>query len=208
MIRIHHLNRTRSNRIIWLMEELGQPYELVVHSRDPITHRSPLSLRDLHPLGKVPIIEHDGTVVAESAAIIEYLLAAYDDRKLAPRREDADWPAYIELLHYAEGSAAFPLMVEFISMALQQELPSALKSFFSAETTLLLQYLAARIRPSGYLLDRGFSAVDIHMSYVIDRAESLGLLGEFPSLSVYKKRLAARPAYIRSIARERNTRQS
>jgi glutathione S-transferase len=190
------------------MEELGQPYELVVHSRDPITHRSPLSLRDLHPLGKVPIIEHDGTVVAESAAIIEYLLAAYDDRKLAPRREDADWPAYIELLHYAEGSAAFPLMVEFISMALKQELPSALKAFFSAETALQLQYLAARIRPCGYLLDRGFSAVDIHMSYVIDRAESLGLLAEYPSLSAYEERLAARPAYLRSIAREHDMRES
>jgi glutathione S-transferase len=112
------------------------------------------------------------------------------------------------MLHYAEGSAAFPLMVEFISMALQQELPAALKAFYSAETTLQLKYLAARIRPSGYLLDRGFSAADLHMSYVIDRAELLGLLGEYPSLSAYEERLAARPAYIRSIARERNTRQS
>jgi glutathione S-transferase len=190
------------------MEELGQPYELVVHSRDPITHRSPQVLRDLHPLGKVPIIEHNGKVVAESAAIIQYLLAAYGDRKLAPRGEDDDWASYIELLHYAEGSAAFPLMVEFISMVLQQELPPALKAFYRAETMLQLKYLDARIRPSGYLLDRGFSAVDLNMPYVIDKAESLGLLGEFPSLRAYRERLIARPAYLRSIAREHDAQQS
>jgi glutathione S-transferase len=186
------------------MEELGQPYELVVHTRDPITMRSPPPLRDLHPLGKVPVIEHNGKIVAESGAIIDYLLTTYDDRKLAPRRQDDDWAEYTELLHYAEGSAAFPIMAEFIAMTLKQELSPELKKFYSTETMLQLRYVADRIGRSGYLLERGFSAVDIQMAYVIDRADSLGLLRGFPSLGAYKERLIARPAYLRSVARDRN----
>src|SRR3954469_8541051 len=111
VIKIHHLNHSRSTRVIWLMEELNEPYEIVQHMRDPKTFRSPQTLERVHPLGKAPVIEDGALMLAESGAIIEYLVSTYGRGKLAPAPGGSSWARYIELLHFAEGSAMFPLLV-------------------------------------------------------------------------------------------------
>src|ERR1700761_2765614 len=99
MLTVHHLRFSRSTRILWLLEEIGQPYELVCYDRDPKTWRSPPELKTIHPLGKAPVIEDDGLVIAESGAIIDYLIARYADGRLGPAPGDRLWPAVNEWLH-------------------------------------------------------------------------------------------------------------
>ena len=111
MITIHHLNFSRSTRIIWLMEELGEPYEIVPHTRNPNTFRSPQTLDRIHALGKAPVIEDGALVIAESGAIIEYVIATYGRGKLIPAQSGPAWARYIGWLHFAEGSAMMPLLV-------------------------------------------------------------------------------------------------
>ena len=112
-LRLHHLHMSRSTRIIWLLEELGLDYERIDYHRDPVTRRAPDSLRDVHPLGKAPVLEVDGLVIAESGAIIEYLLETLDDRRLAPTSGLAR-AHYLEWMHYAEGSAMLPVMLNIL----------------------------------------------------------------------------------------------
>ena len=112
MIRIHHLNESRSQRIVWLLEELDVPYEIIAYERDPETRLAPRTLTAVHPLGKSPVLEDASVRIAESGAIIEYLAATYADGRLGRPFGSEEWPAYIEWLHYAEGSAMLPLMMK------------------------------------------------------------------------------------------------
>ena len=131
MITIHHLNFSRSTRIIWLMEELGEPYEIVPHTRNPDTFRSPQTLDHIHPLGKAPVIEDGALVMAELGAIIEYVIATYGGGKLIPARSGPAWARYIGWLHFAEGSAMMPLLVHLLGM-LTGGLPDGTQGFHCA----------------------------------------------------------------------------
>lgn len=199
MIRVHHLNYSRSTRILWLLEELGQPYEIVPYARDPQTLRAPAALEKIHPLGKAPVIEDGTTIIAESGAIIEYLVATYDDGKLGPRPGTPGWAAYIEWLHYAEGSAMAPLLVLLIGK-LTGGAPSAMDGFFTPEAKKALDYIAAGVK-DGYLLGDKFSAADVQMFYVVEAANMIEMLGAYPALQAYMKRLSERLAYQRAIER-------
>ena len=144
MIKIHHLNHSRSTRVIWLMEELNEPYEIVRHMRDPNTFRSPQTLERVHPLGKAPVIEDGPLMLAESGAIIEYLMSTYGRGKLAPAPGGSAWARYIELLHFAEGSAMFPLLVHLLGM-LTGGLSDGLKGFITPDIAKILKYLDAEV---------------------------------------------------------------
>jgi glutathione S-transferase len=200
MITIHHLNFSRSTRIIWLMEELGEPYQLVPHTRDPSTFRSPQTLDRIHPLGKAPVIEDGTLVMAESGAIIEYVIATYGHGKLAPAPSGPAWARYIGWLHFAEGSAMMPLLVHLLGM-LTGGLPDGLKGFIAPDIEKTLKYIAAEIPDNSYLTGNAFSGADIQMSYVLEVARMGKLLDAYPSLEKYMARLEQRPAYRRSIER-------
>ncbi len=160
---------TRSTRIIWLMEELGEPYQLVPHTRDPSTFRSPPTLDRIHPLGKAPVIEDSTLVMAESGAIIEYVIATYGHGKLAPAQSGPAWARYIGWLHFAEGSAMMPLLVHLLGM-LTGGLPDGLKGFITPDIEKTLKCIAAEILDNGYLTGSAFSGADIQMSYVLEVA--------------------------------------
>jgi len=192
MIKVHHLNYSRSTRILWLMEELGLPYEIVPYSRDPKTYRAPDSLKGIHPLGKAPVIEDGDLVLAESGAIVEYLVARHGGGRLAPAADTPEWAAYIEWLHYAEGSAMLPIMIHLMGALTGGN--GGLGAFAAPEIRHALAYIAGAVQPTGYLL-AAFSAADVQMFYVIEAARMGGLLTDFPALTAYLERLETRPAF-------------
>ena len=194
---LHHLHMSRSTRIIWLLEELGLDYERIDYHRDPVTRRAPDSLRNVHPLGKAPVLEVDGVLIAESGAIIEYLLETLDDRQLAPT-SGAARAHYLEWMHYAEGSAMLPVMLNILGQ-FRGGLPPAIAAFEGPETAAALGHIASSIKPGGYLLASGFSAADIQIHYVVGAARWLNLIDPYPELAGYLDRVEARPAYRKAI---------
>ena len=198
MLKVHHLERSRSARLIWLMEELGLPYELIRYQRNPLTIRAPAELKAVHPLGKAPILDDDGQVIAESSAIIEYVVDRYGQGRLAPARTDPEHAAYLEWLHMAESTAMFPIMVTRLG-AFTGGLSAGLAGFMGPEVELMLDYISTAVGADGYLLKSGFSAADIQMSYVVGSARGGGMLAARPQLTAYLDRLQARPAYKRMI---------
>ena len=182
------------------MEELGEPYQLVPHTRDLSTFRSPPTLDRIHPLGKAPVIEDGTLVMAESGAIIEYVIATYGHGKLAPAQSGPAWARYIGWLHFAEGSAMMPLLVHLLGM-LTGGLPDGLKGFITPDIEKTLKCIAAETPDNGYLTGNAFSGADIQMSYVLEVARMGKLLDAYPSLEKYMTRLEQRPAYKRSVER-------
>lgn len=198
MIKVHHLKNSRSTRIIWLMEELGLDYELVVHDRDAATLRAPEALGRLHPLGKAPLVQTDDSVIAESGAIIEYIIETLGEGRLAPRPGEAERAKYLELLHIAEGSAMFPIVVLLLG-GMTGGLSEGFKGFVTPDLHKTLDYVSATLGQKEYLLERGFSAADIQMVYVMVAARMGDMLAGRESLQRYLARLEQRPAYRRAI---------
>ena len=193
-IRVHHLNISRSTRIIWLMEELGLPYELVHHARGA-DFRSPPSLYDAHPLGKAPAVEVDGRVMVESSAIIEYLVDRHGGGKLLPP-ENAR-AEYLEWLHFAEGTLGMPMLMRLLGPRLG--LPAPALGFMDAELKKQLDWIESQLEGRSFLCGETFTGADINLEYLLEHAEVLGLLAERPNLSRYLAALKARPAYIKAI---------
>ena len=200
MIKIHHLNYSRSSRVIWLMEELGEPYEIVPHTRDAATFRSPPTLARIHPLGKAPVIEDGALVLAESGAIIEYLVSTYGQGKLAPARGTPAWAHYLEWLHFADGSAMFPLLTHLLG-GFTGGLSDGLKGFITPDIAKTLTYIDSTVTRNGHLLAEGFTGADIQMSYVIEMARMGKLVDPYPGLDAYMARLEQRPAFKRAFDR-------
>jgi glutathione S-transferase len=198
MIRIHHLKYSRSTRVIWLMEELGLPYDMTSYDRDPVSFRAPDSLKAIHPLGKAPAIEDGDLTLTESGAIIEHIVDTYGGGRLAPARGDREYAKYLEWLHFAEGSAMLPVVITLVG-GMTGGLPDGLKGFVGPELKATFAYLQTAVSPDRYLLDSGFSAADIQMSYVVEAARMGGMLVNYPELAAYLERLERRPAYRRAI---------
>jgi glutathione S-transferase len=140
MIIVHHLDDSRSQRILWLLEELGVPYEVKQHKRDPKTRQAPPELKRIHPLGKSPVIEDEGKVVAESGAIIDYVLRKYGNGRLQPAPSDPDYDGFVHWMHYAEGSGMPPLIVR-INVARVGEAAASALPRLDFEIALQLGYL-------------------------------------------------------------------
>ncbi len=140
MIVVHHLDNSRSQRILWLLEELGEPYEITHHKRDPQTRLAPAALKQVHTLGKSPVIEDEGRMVAESGAIIDYILRRYGNRRLQPAASDPNYNDYVHRMHYAEGSA-MPALIIRINVARVGDAASAMLPRLDAEIALHLTYI-------------------------------------------------------------------
>lgn len=201
MIVIHHLEKSRSHRIVWLMEELGLDYEIRAYGRDPKTIFAPPELKAVHPLGKSPVIELDGRRLAESGAIIEYVVetrGAASGLGIAPgddRRFD-----YLYWLHYAEGSAMTAILVRmYVGRA--GEVPAALRERADGQVLAQVAWMEQSLADRDWFAG-SFSAADIQMSYPVELADARGLLGaQTPRLVAWLAAARARPAYARAIAR-------
>jgi glutathione S-transferase len=197
MLKVHHLNNSRSQRILWLLEELGLDYQIAPYMRDATTNLAPPELLEVHPLGKSPVIEDGPIKIAESGAIIEYVIDRHGDGKLQPDPKSNDHVAYIEWLHYAEGSAMLPLMLNLYVMRLG-EAAAPLTDRIESEIANNLAYISGALGDRDYLLGQ-FSGADLQVSFVMEVARAFGKLAAYPNLVAYLARLHARPAFKRSL---------
>jgi glutathione S-transferase len=200
MIRVHHLNNSRSQRVLWLLEELSKDYEVVRYQRNKVTMRAPDTLKSVHPLGKSPVVEDDGRILAETGLIVEYFVERYG-ANLAPSREDERYWRYCYWLHYAEGSAMPQLLLKlFIDKLGVLALPA--RAIVKDQLTLHLDYLEAELNPGPWFLGERFSAADIMLSFPIETARARAGLDETrPKLMGFLQRIHARPAYQRALER-------
>jgi glutathione S-transferase len=215
MIIVHHLNNSRSQRILWLLEELGLEYEIKRYERDPKTKLAPDALRAIHPLGKSPVITDGPLTVAESGAIIEYLVERYGKGKLVPAPGTPERLRWTYWLHYAEGSAMFPLLLKLVfSQVEKAPMPFFVRpvakgiaqnvksSYVQPQIELHLNYLEAELGKSTWFAGNEFSAADIQLSFVLEAAAARGgLEGDRPKLSAFLDKIHARPAYLRALER-------
>ena len=198
MIRVHHLNNSRSQRVLWLLEELGVPYEVVRYQRNKATMLAPEELKRVHPLGKSPVIEDDGRKLAETGLIVEYLVDRYGAELAPPRDSDLYW-RYRYWLHYAEGSAMPPLLVKLYADRLGL-LALPIRRVVQSQLQVHLDYLEAELGAAPWFLGERFSAADIMLSFPVEAAKSrAGLDGTRPNLIGFLQRIHARPAYRRAL---------
>jgi glutathione S-transferase len=197
MLKVHHLNNSRSQRIVWLMEELGTPYEIVPYQRDATTNLAPPELMKVHPLGKSPVITDGAITIAESGAIVEYAVAKYGNGRFRPDPASDAHIAYIEWLHYSEGSAMLPLMMNLYVMRLG-EAGAPLHERINSEIDNNLKYIAGALGSKPYLLGE-FTGADLQLSFVVEAARAMGKMAAYPTLLAYVQRLHDRPAFKRSI---------
>lgn len=200
MLKVHHLNESRSQRILWLLEELSLPYEIVFHTRDAKTRLAPPSLTDVHPLGKSPVIQDGDLTVIESGAIIDYVIRRHGGGRLAPDPASADYDRYQQWLHYAEGSAMLPLMLFMYVMRLGEG-GAPLHPRIEGEIDNHLAYLDQALEGRDYLLGEALTGADIQMSFVGEVGRAFGKLPGYPRATAWLDRLHARPAYKAAIER-------
>ena len=198
MIILHHLNNSRSQRILWLLEELGAPYEIKAYQRDAVTNLAPPELKAAHPLGKSPVISDGDIVIAESGAIVDYVVRKHGQGRLTPAPGSREHEAYLEWLHYAEGSAMLPLMVNLYVMRLG-EAGAPLQDRIGGEIDNNLAYIEAALAGHDYILAQGFTGADVQLSFVGEVARAFGKLGSYPNIAAWVSRLHERPAFKASI---------
>ncbi len=198
MIIVHHLNDSRSQRILWLLEELQLGYEIRRYQRDAKTRLAPPELTAVHPLGKSPVIEDGGRTVIESGAIVDYLLRHHGGGRLRPEPSSADFEVYQQWLHYAEGSAMLPLMLKLYVSRLG-EAAAPLEPRIASELANHLGYLEQALQGKDWLLGDQLSGADIQMSFVGEAAR--GLRAGYPAIDAWVRRFQARPAYRRALER-------
>ena len=215
MITVHHLNNSRSQRILWLLEELGLTYEVKRYERDKSSMRAPASLRAVHPLGRSPVITDGDLTVAESGAIIEYLLERYGNGRLVPASGTSARLRFTYWLHFAEGSAMTPLLLKlvfnrvetgpmpFFVRPIAKKISATVKSsFIEPEIKQQLSYMEAEITQTGWFAGDEFTAADIQMSFPLEISASRGGLNAAqPKLMDFLQRIHARPAYQRALQR-------
>jgi len=216
MITVHHLNNSRSQRVLWLLEELGQPYEIVRYERDRATMLAPASLKAVHPLGKSPVVvTDDGMTLAESGAILETLTERYGHGLLAPLAGTPQAARYRYWLHYAEGSAMPPLLLKlmfdriekspvpfFVKPIVKGIAGKAKAAFIGPQLKTHLDFMEGELAKSAWFAGEDFSAADIQMSFPVEAARARGGLDESrPRLMAYLERIHARPAYQRAVER-------
>ena len=200
MIVVHHLNDSRSQRILWLLEELGLPYEIARYQRDAQTRLAPPELKAANPLGKSPAITDGGARVIESGAIIDYVIRRHGGGRLQPDPATPAYDEYAQWLHYAEGSAMLPLMLHLYVSRLG-EAGAPLAPRIEGELANHLGYVDAALRGREYLVGDGLTGADIQMSFVAELAGRLGKRAAYPAMEAWIARLHARPAYRAALER-------
>jgi len=198
MLTLHHLNDSRSQRILWLLEELGLPYEMKRYQRDATTRLAPPELEKIHPLGKSPVITDGEVRIAESGAIVDYIIRRYGKGAMMPAPGSAEWEAYNEWLHYSEGSAMLPLMLNLYVGRLK-EAGAPLRPRIDSEIANHLGYVDGALKDREFFVGPSLTGADIQMSFVGEMAKVFDELGPYPNLKAWLTRMHARPAFQRSV---------
>jgi glutathione S-transferase len=215
MLAVHHLNNSRSQRVLWLLEELGVPYDIIRYERDPKTMLAPAALKQVHPLGKSPVVADDGNIIAETGAIIEYIIEHYGEGRLAPRKGTPEHLRYTYWMHYAEGSAMPPLLLKlifsriakqpapfFIRPVLRQIAKRVQTTFIDPQLALHIGYWEDALQKHAWFAGDEFTAADIQMSFPVEAAAvRVGFHGNCPKLQGFLERIHSRPAYKRALDR-------
>jgi glutathione S-transferase len=200
MITVHHLNDSRSQRILWLLEELALPYEIQRYQRNAKTRLAPPELKSIHPLGKSPVIDDDGRVIAESGAIIDYLIRRHGNGRLQPDPSTPAYDEYMQWLHFAEGSAMLPMLLKlYVSMLGTAGAP--LNPRIESEIANHLGYINQRLSGQDYLLGADLTGADIQLSFVGEIAGTRANRAAYPNLDAWVRRFQARPAYQAALTR-------
>jgi glutathione S-transferase len=214
MITVHHLNNSRSQRVLWLLEELGLPYEIKHYQRDAQTNLAPPELRRVHPLGKSPVITDDGLTVAESGAILEYLVERYGNGRLKPTG-DQELLHYRYFMHFAEGSAMPPLVMKLIFNKIKRApMPFFVKpiakgiadkvlgGFVQPNIDAQLKFLESELAARPWFAGAEMTAADVQMSFPLEAAAARGgSLDGYPKIKAFLDRIHARPAYKKALER-------
>ena len=215
MLTVHHLENSRSQRVLWLLEELGLPYEVKRYARDKKTSLAPPELAAVHPLGKSPVLSDGKTVVAETGAIVEYLLDKAGDDSLRPQRGSVDGLRFTYWLHFAEGSAMPPLVMAlifnkirtgpmpFFARPIAKAIANKVMSgFVQPNIDKQLAFMEAELQARAWFAGEAFSAADIMMSFPLEAGASRGGLdARYPRLTDFLARSHARAAYQRALDR-------
>jgi len=213
MVIVHHLNNSRSQRILWLLEELGVPYEVKRYERDAQTMLAPVELRAIHPLGKSPVITDSGKVIAETGAIIEYIIETYGQGRLIPAAGTAERLRYTYWLHYAEGSAMTPLLLKLVFTALPTRAPGLLRGlvkaiangaqtgFIDPQLKAHVDYWDDELAKSAWFAGQDFTAADIMMSFPLEAGAARAGAASRPHVKAFLERIHARPAYREALKR-------
>lgn len=206
MIKLHHLNASRSIRILWLLEEIGEPYELIKYARDEQTHLAPASLKAIHPLGKSPVIELDGQVIAESGAMVEVLIKRLAPH-LAPDEGSAAYIDYLTWIHFAESSAMLPFLLKIFN---QYETQSGtdlkfLNSYTETEFNKVFTHINNHLAGRNFLVEERLTGADFMLGFVVQGAlNNLKGAHAFPHIERYIQNLESISSYQRALAKEQN----
>jgi len=211
MVVVHHLNQSRSQRVLWLLEELGVPYEVQRYERDPKTMLAPPALRQVHPLGKSPVITDGELTLAESGAILEYLVQRYGEGRLRPAPGTPEAIRYLYWMHYAEGSLMPPLLLKLVFEQVgKAKMPffakpvakaiaaKGLAGFVHPQLERHLDYLEQELGRATWFAGEELTAADVQMSFPIEAAQARADLSHRPRLRAFLERVHARPAYQRA----------
>jgi glutathione S-transferase len=198
MITVHHLNESRSQRVLWLLEELGVPYDIKHYARDATTRLAPPELKAVHALGKSPVLQDGGTTIIESGAIVDYLIRHYGAGRLMPAAGSADYETYNQWLHYAEGSAMLPLLLKLYVGRLG-DAGAPLQPRIHSELDNHLGYINHALDGREWLVGNDLTGADVQVSFVAEAAR--GLRANYPQMDAWVRRFQARPAYRRALDR-------
>lgn len=197
-VTVHHLNNSRSQRVLWLLEELGTDYDLVTYQRDAVTNLAPPELRAVHPLGKSPVIQHDGRTIAESGAIVEYLCATLPGGDaFVPARDSADYWPHQQWMHFAEGSAMTPILLQLYTSRLG-DAGAPLQPRIQEQLASHFDYMESQLSDAGHFVGDRLSAADIMLSFPAEIAVMQGGGTQWPKLAAFVAAMHARPAWQRA----------
>ncbi|RZF90200.1 glutathione S-transferase [Pseudoalteromonas sp. CO302Y] len=194
MIKLHHLNKSRSKRIIWLLEELGIDYDLVAYQRNPETFLAPDDLKEIHPLGKAPVIEDNGKVITESGAITDYLITTYGKGKYMPEPQSDSYVRYQQWLHFAESSAMVPFLLKLF-ITKDGCKTNFIGDYADNEIGKILSYVNQQLKGKQYLVDDTLTGADFMMSFVIEKVAEAGMLSHFTEIERYFEQLKTHESY-------------
>lgn len=213
MIILHHLNNSRSQRILWMLEELKLDYEIKRYQRDPVTNLAPQSLKDVHPLGKSPVITDGDITVAESGAIIDYLSRQYGQETMVPQANSEAYRDYSYWLHFAEGTLMPPMVAKlvldkvrakakpfFVKFIANKIADKVMGGYYGPNITANMAFIESHLAGHQWFAGDTFSGADIQMSFPLEASASRGITG-YPNIAHYVERIHARPAYQQALVR-------
>lgn len=200
MLKLHHLNHSRSFRVFWLLEELGLPFDVVPHERHPETRMGPPALKAAHPIGKAPVLETKDGAMVESGAIIDFILRRHGNGALAPADDSPDLMRYLEWMHIAVSIGTTPIMLKVYGLA-SGLAGTEFDARADAEFAVVLRYIEQSLEGRQYLVGNGFTAADIQVSFIAELTRALIGIDGYPNMAAWLGRLHARPAFHAAIAK-------